>query len=364
MPRLLRTRPLFDRFESRALPRTDAGQPRQSEIRLPLVLVTNTAPHSVLAPLAGIARVVMGPTGGNPMARAEVLRLAPNLAGIISQGELDIDHELLVRAKELRIVASASVGVDRLDLKLMERRGIYATNAPDYFVEATADFTLGLIIALLRRVPEADRYVRARKWRNFQPGAWDGTLLRGKVLGLVGYGAIGHAVAARAGAFGLRVLHYQRTPSLEPGYTSLPRLLAAADIVSLHTPLNAGSRGMINAARLRRMKRGAWLINVSRGPVVDETALIQALDSGQLAGVALDVFADEPRVPAALRNRDNVVLTPHIGGGTCESRQHARLTCVRNVALALAGRRPSNLMNNPPSDALGKWRTLSHLIPA
>ncbi len=324
--------------------------------KLPLVLITNATPRGTLAALHGLARVVLGPAGGDLMPRAEVLRLAPKLAGIISQGELDIDRELLDRAKGLRIVASASVGVDRLDLKLMEQRGVYATNAPDYFVEATADFTLGMIIALLRRIPAADLYVRANQWRNFQPGAWDGTLLRGKVLGLIGYGAIGRAVAARAGAFGLRVLHHRRTPSSESGHTSLPRLLAAADIVSLHTPLNAASRGLINAARLRRMKRGAWLINASRGPVVDETALIRALDSGHLAGAALDVFADEPRVPAALRNHRNVVLTPHMGGGTGESRQHARLTCIRNVALALSGLRPGNLMNNPPAGVSPRHR--------
>lgn len=315
--------------------------------RLPVVLITNTVPRATLAPLAGIARVVMGPRNGNLMPRARVLRLAPKLAAIISQGELTVDRALLERAPQLRIVASASVGVDKLDLRLMESMGIFATNAPDYFVEATADFTLGLILALLRRIPEADRYARAGRWRSFQPGVWDGTLLRGKTLGLVGYGAIGRAVARRATGFGMQVLHYQRTPTRDPGYRSLDELLAHADIVSLHTPLNADSHALIDAPRLKRMKRGSFLINASRGQVVHEPSLVAALRSGHLGGAALDVFAEEPSIPGALRRHRRTVLTPHIGGGTSESRHHARLTCVQNVALVLAGRRPDNLQNNP-----------------
>ncbi|MCW5549277.1 MAG: D-glycerate dehydrogenase [Opitutaceae bacterium] len=331
--------------------------PAGSASPLPLVLVTATVPRACLAPLKKIARIVTCSGGGNTPLRAEVLRLAPKLSAIISQGELQVDAELLARAPGLRIVASASVGVDKLDLGLMARHGVYATNAPDYFVEATADFTLGMIIALLRRLPKADRYVRAGQWRSFQPGAWDGRLLRDKTLGLVGYGAIGRAVARRAAGFGLKVIHYQRTRTAAPGYTPLNSLLARADIVSLHVPLNQDSRGMIGAAQLRKMKRGACLVNISRGPVLDEAALIKALASGRLSGAALDVFADEPRVPLALRRRDNVVLTPHMGGGTRESREQSCLTCARNVALVLAGRRPDNLQNLPISSALRKWRS-------
>lgn len=281
------------------------------------------------------------------MPRVKVLQQAPELAAIISQGELRVDKELLDRAPQLQIVASASVGVDMLDLELMTLRGIFATNAPSHIAEATADCTLALLLALLRRLPEADRHVRAGRWRKFQPGRWDGALLRGKTLGLVGNGTIGRAVAVRARGFGLKVIHYQRTPGSAPGYRSLERLLAEADIVSLHVPLNADSRRLMNAARLRRMKRGAWLINVSRGQVVDESALIRALKSGRLAGAALDVFAREPRVPAALRRRHDVVLTPHLGGGTRESRLAAWKACVANVARVLAGHRPRNLLNAP-----------------
>lgn len=298
----------------------------------------------------------MGPGGGDTLPREEVLRHAPRLSAIICRGELQVDAELLERAPNLRIVASASVGVDKLDLPRMEERGVFATNAPDYFVEATADYTMGAILSLLRRLPEADRYVRAGRWRSFQPGAWDGALLRGKVLGLIGFGAIGRAVARRAEGFGLTVIHYRRTESSDPGFTPLPELLARSDIVSLHVPLNGDSRTLMNAARIRRMKKGAYLINASRGPVVDEPALISALESGRLAGAALDVFADEPRVPQALRRLPNTLLTPHLGGGTIESRRHSSLTCATAVARVLSGRRPENLKNNPSDLSLRKWR--------
>lgn len=305
---------------------------------LPLVLITNTVPPEHLAPLDGVARVLMGPTGGDLMPRAEVLKLAPTLAGIISQAELRVDAELLDLAPRLRVVANVAIGVDNLDLPLLRRRGIVATNVPNAFVDSTADCTLGLILAAARRLVEADRFVRAERWRSFQPGTWDGTLLAGKTLGLVGYGKIGQAVERRARAFGLDVIHFRRSDTSAPGYRPLSELLAASDFVSLHAPLNPDSNRLINADRLRQMKRGSFLINMARGRVVDEGALVAALQSGQLAGAALDVFEDEPRVHPALLTMPNVVLSPHLGGGTHESRRQARHLSAANVAAVLLGR--------------------------
>ncbi len=314
---------------------------------LPLVLITNTVPAAALAPLDGIARVIQGPAEGNLTPRAEVLRLAPELAGIINQAELRVDEELLACAPRLRIVANISIGVDNLDLPAMTRHGVYATNTPDAFVESTADFTLGLLLTLVRRIHEADGYVRSGAWRSFQPGVWDGALLMGKTLGLVGYGAIGQAVARRARAFGLRILHHRRTPDGSPEYADLDQLLAESDFVSLHLPLNADSRGLLNASRIARMKRGACLVNAARGRVVDEAALVEALRSGHLAGAALDVFENEPQVHPGLVSRPNVVLTPHIGGGTRESRHAARHFSATNVARVLRGQPPLNALNTP-----------------
>lgn len=288
----------------------------------------------------------MGPGGGDTMSRAEVIRLLPSVTAIVSQGELRVDEELLAQAPLLQIVASASAGVDKLDLQLLKRRGIFATNAANHFAEATADCTLAMLLALLRHLPAANTFVKSGRWKSFQPGRWDGTLLRGKILGIVGYGAIGRAVATRARAFGLKVIHHQRTPDGGQGYRSLERLLSESDIVSLHVPLNEDSRQLINPKRMRFLKPGVWLINMSRGQVVDEAALLKGLKSGLIAGAALDVFANEPHVPSELRRHPNVLLTPHLGGGTIEGRAGAWTTCIANVVRVLAGRRPANLLNN------------------
>lgn len=321
---------------------------------LPLVLITNTVPAEALAPLNGVARVVLGPAGGDLMPRAVVLRLAPELAGIVNQAELRVDQELLEQAPLLKIVANVSIGVDNLDLDLMQRYGVYATNVPHAFVEATADYTLGALLALGRRLHDADRYVRAGEWTSFQPGFWDGPLLDGKVLGLVGYGAIGRAVAQRARGFGLRVIYHQRTPVADPAYLPLGRLLEESDFVSLHLPLNQDSRGLITAQRLAQMKRGSYLINAARGRIVNEAALVAALQSGHLAGAALDVFEDEPRVHPALLGMRNVLLTPHLGGGTHESRHRARFHCINDVARVLTGQHPVSALNTRAVRGIGK----------
>ncbi len=315
--------------------------------KIPLVLITNAVPSAVLAPLEGLARVVTGPANGILMSRAEVLQLAPELDAIINQTELRVDQELLERAPNLKIVANVAIGADNLDLKLMASHGVFATNVPHAFVDATADFTFGMILAIARGLVAADHYVRAGAWSSFQPGLWDGVLLRDKTLGIVGYGAIGRAVGQRATAFGMRVLHHRRTPSELPEYSSLDRLLRESDFVSLHTPLNADSHHLIDAKRLGQMKPGAYLINAARGRVVDEEALVAALHSGLLAGAALDVFENEPQVHPDLKTMSNVILTPHIGGGTLQSRHDARLFCVENVARVLSGQRPQALLNEP-----------------
>ena len=316
------------------------------------VLITNAVPADALEPLAGVAEVIQGPAGGRLMSRDEVMWHAPGLQGIINQAELQVDEALLDAAPQLRIVANVAIGVDNLDLDLMEKRGVWATNVPDAFVESTADCTLALILNLARRISQADRYVRAGQWPQdgFQPGVWDGMLLAGKTLGIIGYGRIGKAVAKRASAFDMRVIHHRRTRTDDPAFRSLDDLLAEADVVSLHTPLTASAHHLIDAARLRQMKRGAILINMARGAVAHEQALVDALLAGEIAGAALDVFEFEPKVHPALLQMPNVCLTPHIGGGTRESRAAARRLCAENVAAVLRGGRPLTPVNNPRFD--------------
>lgn len=311
------------------------------------VLVTNYVPADALAPLAGLAEVVLGPSGGDLMPREEVLALAPTLDGIINQAELRVDAELLEGAPRLKIVANVARGHDNLDLDSMARRGVWATNAGDVFAESTADATLALILAVARRIGEAERFVRKKLWKGFQPGRWDGMLLSGKTLGIVGYGAIGRAVRRRAEAFGMRVLFHRRKATLDPAQKSLAEIIAEADILSLHCSLNPQTRGLLNAARLRQMKTGAILVNMARGAVVCEQALVAALDQGHLAGAGLDVFEHEPDVHPRLLQMEQVVLTPHLGGGTRESRAAARRACATDVAAVLCGQTPLHALNRP-----------------
>jgi lactate dehydrogenase-like 2-hydroxyacid dehydrogenase len=314
---------------------------------LPTVLITHTLPDDLLQPLHGLAHVIMGPAGGRLMPRAEVLELAGTLTGIINQGELRVDQDFLARTPQLRIVANVAVGIDNLDTKLMAVQGVWATNAPDAYTEATADCTLGLLLALARRLHVADRFVRAGEWKRSEPGVWDGALLAGKTLGIVGYGRIGQAVAQRARAFGMKVIFNRRHQSNDAAYRPLDQLLAEADVVSLHTPLTPATHHLINATSLEKMKPDAFLVNMARGPVVDEEALVHALQNQRLAGAALDVFEHEPDVHPALITLDNVVLSPHLGGGTYESRLSARTLSIANVVAALTGKRPLTPVNEP-----------------
>lgn len=284
------------------------------------------------------------------MSRETVLQHAPTLHGIINQAELTVDAELLNAAPRLKVVANVAIGVNNLDLKLMEQRGVWATNVPDAFVASTADCTMALMLNLLRGIKSADQYVRSGRWPNdgFQPGVWDGVLLAGKTLGIIGYGRIGKAVARRAKAFDMRVIYHSSTTLLDAKFRTLDDLLTEADVVALHTPLTASTYHLIDAEKLAQMKPNAFLINMARGPVVHEQALVDALRDGKIAGAALDVFEFEPEAHPALLQMPNVCLTPHIGGGTRESRMAARHLCAENVAAALQGERPVSPVNNPP----------------
>ncbi|MCC6822406.1 MAG: D-glycerate dehydrogenase [Verrucomicrobia subdivision 3 bacterium] len=311
------------------------------------VLITNEVPSDVFAPLAGTAEVIFGPSNGNLMPRNEVLQLGPTLDGIINQGELRADAELLDHCPRLHIVANIAAGTENLDGALMAQRGVWATNTPGVYCQATADLTLAFLLCLARRVLRADAFVRSGKWDQFQPGVWDGDLLEGRTLGIIGYGRIGKAVAHRARAFGMNIVHHGRSPSDEPGYRSLDTLLQEADYVSLHVPLTPETRGLMNRMRFGQMKRGAYFLNMARGKTTVEADLVTALECGHLAGAALDVFEDEPKVHPKLLAMPNVVLAPHIGGGTHQSRQAARCLAVENVARVLRGEAPITPINLP-----------------
>lgn len=255
-----------------------------------------------------------------------------------------VDDALLEGFPAVRQVSSYGVGVNHLDLPATARRGIVVTNTPDVVTDATADLAMALLLAAARRVGEGDRLIRAGGWREAGPEFLLGRQVTGKTLGIVGFGRIGQAMARRAAGFGMRILYTSPREAGVPGATrtALDDLLAASDFVSLHCPLTDATRDLLSRQRIARMKPGAILVNTSRGPVVDEEALAEALEEGRLFAAGLDVFRDEPRVPERLRNAENAVLTPHVGSGTVETRTAMARMVWDEVLRRVAGRPPAH----------------------
>ena len=248
----------------------------------------------------------------------------------------------------LKVVAAVAVGINNIDAKAAAELGVIVTNTPDVLTESTADLTWSLILGIMRRVTEGDRLVRRGGWKAWAFDFMLGTELRGKQLGIVGFGRIGRAVAARAAAFGVRVAYFARhsqAPKLALGDAQaepmpLDRLLATSDIVSLHCPLTPETRHLIDQTALARMKRSAYLINAARGPVVDEAALAWALKNRLIAGAGLDVYENEPAVLPDLLALENVLLCPHLGSATSETRTAMADLAARNIVAVLTGQPP------------------------
>jgi glyoxylate reductase len=235
-----------------------------------------------------------------------------------------VSQEVLEAAPNLALVASHSVGVDHVDLEACRRRGIRVTNTPDVLTEATADLAWALILAVARRIREGDALVRSGAWDGWKPQELLGVSLQGKTLGIHGMGRIGHAVARRGKAFGMRVLSFER----EGTEKELEEFLWKVNVLSIHAPLTDATRGRFGAAELGWLPRGAILINTARGPIVDEAALVAALSSKHLGGAGLDVYEREPQIHPGLVSLSNVVLLPHLGSATSETRlAMARLAC-------------------------------------
>ena len=258
-----------------------------------------------------------------------------------------VDAAVLARLPNLKIVANVAVGVDNVDLAACQARGVIVTNTPDVLTEATADLAFALLLAAARRVAEGDRYVRENGHCTFGPTFMLGQRVHGGALGVIGLGRIGRAVARRARGFGMRVVYTQRTRldanmerALGAVYAPLDELLAEADFVSVHVPLTTETKHLLDAKRLASMKKGSVLVNVSRGPIVDEAALAHALEQGPLAAAGIDVYEHEPAIDPALCKRPNAVLTPHIGSAERKTREDMAALAVLNVAKVLAGEAP------------------------
>ena len=255
-----------------------------------------------------------------------------------------VDGTLLDAAgPSLKVVANVAVGIDNVDLTAARDRGVVVTNTPDVLTNAVAEFTWGMIFAITRRIGEGERLVRRGGWSGWSLDFMTGMELAGKRLGIVGSGRIGRAVASKASAFGMNVAFTSRRGATDvDGHpvVSLDELLATSDVVSLHVPLTPDTRQMIDRRALMRMKRTAYLINTTRGAVVDEEGVAWALKERLIAGAALDVFEREPVVHPDLLELDNVVLLPHIGSATRETRTAMAELAARNVAAVLGGREP------------------------
>jgi glyoxylate reductase len=298
---------------------------------VPSVVITRRLPGRVITPLEQVASVDVGPAEGWP--REELLTRVAGAHAVISQLTDSIDRELIAAAPSLRAIANVAVGYDNIDVTAARARGIIVTNTPDVLTKAVAEFTWALILGVTRRVTEGDRLVRRGGWKGWALDFMPGMELAGKQLGLIGRGRIGRAVAGKAAAFGMRAVFAKHDMSFD-------ELLVTSDIISLHVPLTEATRHLIDRKALVRMKKSAYLVNTSRGPVVDEEALAWALHEGLLAGAGLDVYEDEPIVNAALLEHENVVLAPHIGSATRETRTAMAELAVKNVIEILSGREP------------------------
>jgi glyoxylate reductase len=266
-------------------------------------------------------------------------------AGLVTIPADVVDAELFDAAgPDLRVVANFGVGYDSVDVAEATRRGIVVSNTPDVLTEATAELTIALLLALLRRVAEGDRLVRRRDEWALAPTFMLGEGLAGKTVGIVGLGRIGREVATLAEAFGMRIVHTRGSGPYEE--LPLHRLLAEADVVSLHVPLTPETRQLIGVRELALMRPNAVLVNVSRGPVVDEAALVEALAEGRIAGAALDVYEHEPEVSAGLIELENVVLLPHLGSSTHAAREAMGMLCADALeAVLLRNELPANAVN-------------------
>ncbi|OLD82454.1 MAG: D-glycerate dehydrogenase [Acidobacteria bacterium 13_1_20CM_58_21] len=283
--------------------------------------------------------------------REEVLQQVKEKEGLICLLTDKVDEDLLREAPNLRIAANVAVGFDNIDVAACTKRSVAATNTPGVLDETTADFAWTLLMAVARRLSEAEALARSGNWKNWDLDQLVGTDVWGKTLGIVGFGRIGRAVARRASGFQMKVIYTDAVrpaeeleKELKVEFRGMNALLAESDFISVHVPLLPETRGLFDLPKFHRMKPTAFLINTSRGPVVDEAALVAALESGKIAGAGLDVYENEPFIHPGLK-RANVVLAPHIASASLETRTKMACIAAENVVALFTGQRPPNVLN-------------------
>ena len=318
----------------------------------PLVVVTRELPGPALSTLSPDFEVRVLPYPPSELELALEVSEAEALITLVSDS---VTERVIVAAPRLKVVANYGVGVDNIDRAAAAGRGIVVTNTPGILTDATADLTMALLLALTRRIIEGDRMVRSGRFAGWAPNLLLGTELKGKVLGIFGPGRIGRAVARRAKAFGMSVIATGRAARDEqdpddPPRVSFEDLLRRADVISVHAPLTSETRRLFDRETISRMKPGSYLLNTSRGPIVDESALVEAVASGHLAGAGLDVYENEPGITPSLLDDDRVVLMPHAGSATLETRREMARMVVEDVRRVLTGEKPLRAV--PPEGAV------------
>ena len=286
------------------------------------------------------------------MSREQLLCEVADVDGMVSLLSERIDAELLDAAPALKVVSNYAVGLNNVDVAAATERGVMVTYTPDVVTDATADLAWAILMAIARDVVVTDRYTRSGEWKQWRPEAFMAADITGATLGIVGMGRIGQAMARRAAGFDMRVLYNNRTPvppdieqRLGAMYVDMDTLLRESDFVTLHVPLSEATHHLLDEMALSKMKSTAYLINASRGPVVDEQALVTALRSHKIAGAALDVYENEPRLTEGLSDLDNVILVPHLGANSRRTRERMAAMTVENITAALSGGVPPNLAN-------------------
>ena len=281
----------------------------------------------------------------------EIARRTKDKEGLVCLLTDRINDDFLRIAPKLRIAANVAVGYDNIDVPACTKRRVVVTNTPGVLDETTADFAWALMMAVARRIAEADSYARNGHWKGWNLDQMCGTDVWGKTLGIIGFGRIGRAMARRAAGFKMHILYNatKRAPleveqEFSAEFRDLNTLLAESDFVSLHVPLNSETRGLLDAPKFYRMKPTAFVINTARGPVIDEAALVAALEAGKIAGAALDVFEQEPFIHPGLK-RSNVVMAPHMGSASVETRSKMAAMAAHNIAAFFRGQRPPNALN-------------------
>jgi glyoxylate reductase len=320
-------------------------------LMLPIVVLTHKLPPEWISNLDGRVQAYSGPMDADKLA-PELELFLPDAEGLLSLLTIPVKEEMLARMPKLRVVSNMAVGVDNIDVAACTRRGIPVGHTPGVLTDATADLTMGILLSAARRLPEAAKGASEGRWTTWSPTGWLGADLRNKVLGIIGMGKIGQAVAERAAGFGLKIIYQSPSPSpvVEAQFAaervSFDELLRRSDIISLHCPLNAETQHLIDDAVLKKMKSTAILVNAARGPVVRTDALVRALQDGWIAAAALDVTDPEP-LPAdhPLYGLENCLVVPHIGSATHVARKRMAEIACENLLAGLEKRRLLHCVN-------------------